>query len=402
MEPISFSALYALLAASGFISFDSYINSNTVTLEATVAEPLEREGYDKSVVEAVFMSEVTKIVSTPSLAAKPKISTAREKPVSVAAAELIKFDGALRTAQSYVGLDPPWLTASVIVDESNTSISFARDASRSLGGYVSVEQNYSSRVIVTGYSSGTGYFSFSASQADRKFDQMIRNSAWEAVRHLDPYYAALTGFVAGVQGGENVKAIRGELVAELQNQERVLVDADRALLNNLVAITYLLENDQASARQWFDKVVATDPSNPVGWLNLAFMDVQEDRFGAALDHVDKVIDVSYWPLTDHPKLLSSAYVTRGVALGELKRFEEAVEAFQTAIKHNPETSSAYVYWARMARGRGQFREAEELQKLGEANERKFINYPEVALLYFWLTGEGEHQLQPRKSKAERL
>jgi hypothetical protein len=402
MEPISLTALYAFVAASGFISIDSYLNVSTVTLESTVAEPLQHEGYDRSVVDALFMSEINKIVSIPSLAAKPRISTTRQKPISIVAAEFIKVEGALRTAQSYAGLSAPWLTASIIVDHADTHVSFRKDPSLSLGGFLSINENLSSRMIITGYSPQGGYFSFSAAQSDRKFDEMIRAGAWEAMRYLDPYYASMARFVRGIESGETADALRTAILADLTASDGIMSQPDRALMQNLAGISYLLSNDQTAALSWFEKVVTTDPDNPVGWLNLAFMDVQVDRFEAALERVDRIILPTYWPMTDNGQLLYSAHIIRGVALGELRRFEEATAAFETAIAYNPDTSSAYFYWARILHKQGRAAEAKAKQRQSEMNASKFINYPEVALLYFWLTGEGENELRRRTRKSERL
>lgn len=402
MDPTSLTALYALLATSGLVSMDSYVNSRTIQLETTVAEPLSHEGYDTSVVEAIFMSEVTRIINTPSLASLPKISTMREKPFSVAAAEVLHVPGALRTAQSYVGLEPPWLTASIIVDERDTRISLPKEKANGNRAFLSIAENISSRMIITGFSPDHGYFAFSAAQADRKFDEMITNGAWEAVRYLDPYYAVLARFVDGIQKGVSEAQLRNEVLGELNSRDTWMSDHDRALMQNLVGISELLDNNLAAARPWFEKTVALDPVNPVGWLNLGFLDVQEDHFEDALEKVDKVIPPAYWPFGGNKHLLASAYVTRGVALGELHRYAEAADAFKAAIGVNPDTASAYLYWARMLRAQGRVGEAQELFEKAKSNEAKFINYPEVALLYFWLTEAGDKELRRRLNKVEDL
>src|SRR3546814_6040819 len=77
----------------------------------------------------------------------------------------------------------------------------------------------------------------------------------------------------------------------------------RALLENLLGIVGLLDRDQAVARRYFLKAQASDPGQPIGFLNCAFLDVHEDRFAEALKNVEKVIEPTYWPMTGDRVLL---------------------------------------------------------------------------------------------------
>ena len=399
MEPTSLTAVYVMLAALGIISADSYINSDAIHLKTTVADSVKQYGYDQPVVDAIFMSEITSILNTPTLVAKPRIQSGTEKPFSTAAAEYIKMEHALMAIQSYVGLEPPRLTASIVIDETDKEVGDIKQSNGPLPQHKTGPKE-EVRMLISGYDPGRGFFEFVAAKKEKNIDAMIKSAARQAVRQLDPYLATLAWFNQQVAAGMPPEQLRAYVVEQIKEEPITPVSPDRALFENLVGIADLLNNDPLKAREWFQEATISDPDNPAGWLNLAFLDVQEDRFEDALARTEQVIYPSYWPLTENKKVLATGHTIRGTALGELNRYEEAEEAFQKAIELNPQTSSAHIYWARMLKEQGKAAEAQKHMDLARAHQGQFRTYPELAMLYFWLTKEGERTLRRRLGEVE--
>ena len=108
------------------------------------------------------------------------------------------------------------------------------------------------------------------------------------------------------------------------------------------------------------------------------------------------------PLTGNPLLMSSAYTIKGVAETEQKKFKEAEASFQKATSFNPQSSEAYVYWSRMLKKSARPAEAERKIVQAKQNSMHFENFPEMALLYFWLTESGDRPLDRRTAQSEAL
>src|SRR3546814_10031929 len=99
-------------------------------------------------------------------------------------------------------------------------------------------------------------------------------------------------------------------------------------------------------------------------------------------------------MTGDRVLLSSAYVIKGVAETEIGKFKDAEASFRTAEALDPQSSEVHVYWSRMLAKSARPAEAERQVALAREQAANFENFPEMALLYFWLTETGD---QDRKS-----
>ena len=404
MDPATLTAIYAVLATFGLVVTDTYFNANTMYLDTTVAEAVVEEGYKPSVVDGIFISEVKKITKTPSLVAAPTIQSSKTKPVSAALAEFAGLESALGALHSLMGIVPPKMVTSVIVEDQTKRVQVVGNApAGGIGEYVVAEQ-MKLKLVLTGYDPKSGYFDIEVNghTEEDDFDHLIRDAAFEAVLKLDPYLALLYDVNSRAAAGEDLSGTRALIDKKLEALPASDTHQHRALIENLRGIVALLDNDPVAGRAYFLRAMASNPRQPVGFLNCAFLDVHEDRFEEALKNVEKVIHPTYWPMTSNPALLASAYVIKGAAETELKRFKSAEESFRKAASLHPESSEVFVYWARMLKNSG--RPAEADRKLAQArqNSMYFENYPEMALLYFWLTEQGTQPLKRRTSQAEAL
>lgn len=404
MDPTTLTALYAILAAFGLVVTDTYVNKNTMYLDTTVAAAVAEEGYEPSVVDGIFVSEVKRITKTPTLIAKPTIQSSKTKPISAALAQFANLEPALVAIQSLMGVIPPKLVTSVIIEDPVKRVQILQNAPDGKVAEYQVAEDATLKMVLTGYDPNTGYFDIQvqAHSVDDDFDHLIRDAAFKAVLKLDPYLAMLYDLTRRAKAGEDLKPTRDLIETELGNLPDSLTHTHRSLLENLHGILSLLENDVEGAEAYFRKSMVSNPKQPVGYLNLAFVQIHEDKFEDAIKTVEKVIYPSYWPMTSNNVLMASAYVIKGVAETEMERYKDAEASFAYAESLNPESSEVHVYWARMLRKAG--RPAEAALKVAKAkeNSKYFENFPEMALLYFWLSEEGTKPLARRKSEAEAL
>lgn len=404
MDPATLTAIYFMLGTLGLVVTDTYFNANTMYLDTTVADSVKEEGYEPEVVNGIFISEVKKITKTPSLVKAPTIQSSAAKPVSAALAEAAGLESALGAVHSLMGVVPPKMVASVIAEDQAQRVQTVGTAPAGGAGSYVVGEEKTLKLILTGYDPNSGYFDIGveAHSQDDDLDHLVRDAAFKAVLKLDPYLALLYDVNRRAVTGEDMAPARALVDKEIEEAPDSITHAHRALFENLRGVVALLEKDQVTARQHFLKAMASNPQQPVGFLNCAFLDVHEDRFEEALKNVEKVIHPTYWPLTSNPVLLASAYTIKGAAETEMKKFKEAEASFQKAASLNPQSSEVYVYWARMLKKSARPAEAERKLVQAKQNSMYFENFPEMALLYFWLTEAGTQPLARRTSQAEAL
>ncbi len=397
-----YTALYTALATVGLVATDTYVNANTMYLDATVAEGVSKEGYEPSVVEGIFIAEVKKITSTPSLVAAPVIKSSKTKPVSAAIAEAAGLGSALGAIQGLMGVIPPSLVASVIAEDATKRVQVVKTSADGAVAEHVVGQEAALKLVLTGYDPQTGYFYLTVEgrTADEDVDELIREAAFESVLQLEPYLAMLFDLSRRAEAGEDLAPARIRIEKAIASQPTALRHGNRALLENLRGILALLEQNQVMARREFAQSISSDPEQPIGYLNLAFLDVHEDRYQDAIRTVEKVIYPSYWPLTGDRVLLATGHIIKGVAETEMGRYRDAERSFAEAVRLNPQSSEVYVYWARMLRKSGRAAEAAEKFEMARANSIYFENFPEMALLYFWLTEQGQQPLERRLGMVE--
>jgi len=404
MDPATLTAIYTVLAALGLVATDTYVNANTVYLDTTVAKEVAAEGYKPSVVNGVFIAEVKRITRTPSLVAAPLIQSSETKPISVALAEFARLDGALGAMQSLMGIIPPKLVASVVTKDQRKRLDIVQADEDGRVREYTVADEMAMHLVLTGYDPKSGYFDINVKghSAGDDFDHLIRDAAFEAVLKLDPYLALLYDINRRAEAGDDLAAVQTLIDQQLLALRSGQTSDQRALMENLHGIVALLERDQPRAREYFRKAIAANPRQPVGYLNLAFLDVHEDRFEEAVKNVEHVIYPSYWPMTGNPTLLATGYIIKAVAESEMRKFGAAEASFKKAAALHPQSSEVYVYWARMLRQAGRTAEADRMVRQARQNAGYFENYPEMALLYFWLTEQGDQPLQRRTGVAETL
>ncbi len=365
---LSLATIYGLILALGLVSVDTVMNANTLFLDSSVSGKFEDAGYSSTVVEQHLINELEIIADTRSLVEAPAVKSSDSPSFSAALASVVNLQASLEAAQQLVGFAPPKLYAAAVQK----------------GGTDTIE--------LTGRSQLFGRFSISVDGAERTVDEMIKEAAFRTFLELDPYSAMLHRFS---QHEGDLTLVESELDAILE-RVRLSPHAEvRARLLNLKGIVALDRNDVDGAIALFHRALGDAPHFNVVRLNLALALVQLDRYQDAIDQTVMVTDPWYWPATTNPILLSTAYVLRGVARWGQGDLGAARADLDHALALQPKSTSALWYRAGLMETLGDPEKADELLAQATDSLAYFETYPEIALLYFWVSAEDMRPLERR-------
>jgi|GEM_PF-548206 len=365
---LSLATIYGLLLALGLVSVDTVLNANTLFLDASVAKKFEEAGYTSNVVEQHLINELATIADTKSLVKAPVIKSSDAPSVSAALASVVSLGPSLEAAQQLVGFAPPKLYAAA------------------------VERGETDTIELTGRSQLFGRFSISVDGTERNIDAMIEEAAYKTFLELDPYTAILYHFA---QNTDDLTKVEAEVDAVLERLRLTTHDEVRGQLLNLKGIIALDRNDMDGAVAAFQAALDQNPAFHVVRLNMALAMVQMDRYQDAIDQTHFVSEPWIWPATDDPIILSAAYVLRAVAYWGQGDLKTARTELEYAINLQPTSTAAYWYLAGLLHDLGDPSGAGQALKTARDNIIYFETYPEIALLYFWVSAEDQRPIERR-------
>ncbi|VVB94048.1 Beta-barrel assembly-enhancing protease [uncultured archaeon] len=107
---------------------------------------------------------------------------------------------------------------------------------------------------------------------------------------------------------------------------------DDTEIMNLLAETYLIENKTGEAKTWLDRVFLIEPDNPRALYNRGVVHKETGEY-------EKAISMYEMAIRSYPEYkkedIADAYQNLGCALWELRRRNEALEAWKTCLKYHP-------------------------------------------------------------------
>lgn len=368
---ISLATIYGLLLAVGLVSVDTVLNANTLFLDSHVASKFEESGYSAKVVEQHLISELSIIADTKSLVKAPVIKSSDAPSVSAALASVVNLQDSLEAAQQLVGFAPPKLFAAA------------------------VQHGETDTIELTGRSPLFGRFSISVDGAEKNMDQMIEEAAYRTFRELDPYTAVLSRFALDA---DDLSSVEAELDAVLARVRSSVHTDTKAQLENLKGIIALDRNDIDGAIELFRAALRDDPHFHVVRLNLALALVQLDRYEEAIAETSFLSEPAYWPMTGDPVLLSTAYVLRAVAHWGMGNLASAKADLDYALYLQPTSTAAAWYLSGVLHAMGKPVQGDMMLQKAEDSLVYFETYPEIALLYFWVSTEDMRPLERRTAK----
>jgi len=202
---------------------------------------------------------------------------------------------------------------------------------------------------------------------------------------------------------ENVAtALRGVLT----NKEK---EAIRRPETNIEAYEYYLKGRQLfhqlvlkEARTFFEKAVEVDPNYALAYAGLA--DAHSWLYeweGAYKDDLEAAERNSQKALSLAPNL-SESHSSRGFVLSLGKRYDEAEQEFQEAIRLNPNNFDAYYYSARCSFARGQIQQSADLfRKAAEVRREDFQSILLLGQSLLMLGDQGQEVIMEGISRAKK-
>ncbi len=101
---------------------------------------------------------------------------------------------------------------------------------------------------------------------------------------------------------------------------------------NLLAETYLFDNEIAETKTWLDRIFLIDPDNPRALYNMGVVHKETGNYEKAIAMYEMAIRT--YP-ENKKEEIADAWQNLGCALWEAKRRDEALEAWKTCLKFNP-------------------------------------------------------------------
>ena len=200
-----------------------------------------------------------------------------------------------------------------------------------------------------------------------------RCSLW-GVAQLAPYSTALFLLRTHVTDKDFT-----ELVTLAEQSKTVLpptpTSPDRSLFEKSLGLVALFKNDLSGAATEFAKAMAADQTNPVPFINAAFVDLQTGDYQMAASRMAQLLSLAP-PHND--VLVASAYMTWAAALMGLHDLEGADRLLAAATQANPDSAAAFSLWAEEKRLAGDTNAAEQLDRRALERTASFQNYAEVA------------------------
>jgi tetratricopeptide (TPR) repeat protein len=357
----------AIIVALGLMAADATLSSDKVIVDVAVPESYTQAGISTEIVEALYLTEIQRIMDTPSVVPPPAIRGTREKSLSSSLAETLKLGEVGAAMQRMLGYNPTHIRASVIVEEETTKFIVVESTAGGKSFEITLEQHPDETVV-----------------------QLIKRGALETMFQLEPYLA-LVHALQTAQTPAELSKVRKAIKQRQEKLPNTPLSTPRSQYENLRGIIALLDNDVDGAADNFNAAALSDPRNVVVLLNLGFLECQRDHNAEGERIARRIIEPA--PLTRQPVLLAAAYMTWACNLMGMKDFKRADFALAQSILVYPQTSSAYELWADLKEETGNAGEAQQLRRKARENSIYFENFAEVAMLYFELSWREKESLR---------
>lgn len=350
--------IIGLVGSLALIAADAVFNADDIRVSVTVANRVSTDGFTREVVEEFFLYDINQIIRTKSLVQPPAIRNSGSKTIVAVVADALSLNNFTAAVQSTLGIEMAQVTATLSAEQGRTGF------------------------VLVGWSPSAGEFDFALQGADSGIRELLRTAALQTMQRIDPYQTFLYRIGNNPDAEERRRIIEG--------LEKAIDDIDlpqerqrRGLLRNLTGIVHLLNGDLTKAERDFLHTIRTEPTLAVGYNNLAFVQVQQDRFADAIATIRRALHPE--PATERPELLASLHSVWGVAAWGMGDTAMAEENLRTAIQYSPMAPGPHMYLAGMLQRMGRHEEAAREAAMGHADLAFFQELPEIANLYFWMS-----------------
>ena len=355
---------YAVAIAFGLLVVDAAVYSGTIVIDVVGPSKKEKLDVDQEAVQARFNHLVSDVVATRSLLRPPELIWSSNQGIGMAVAQSFGLEKDAAALKTELGFTP---------DELRVSFYWEDGTLHSLIGGV-----------------GEDGFEFGEVLDQRKDERLmdfVDRAALTGVAQLSPYYTAV--YLLQVHSvDKNFRELNDLIARHVALSVPAHINPDKSLYDNLLGLVALFRNDPNSAEAEFISAMTDDPSNPVGFINAAFVDLQQGDYQAAANGMEQLIRLAP---PSNQVILGSAYMTWAAALMGLHDLNGADRLLAAATEAAPRSGTAFGLWAELKRLQGDERTAELLQQ--RAEEEGATNFAEIAALYFQLAWKNNRAVE---------
>ena len=359
----------ALLLAVGLLGADAVVHSGSVQVSVAPLPKGAELSIDAASLENEFDEQLNEITTTPSVVVPPEIRSTADEGLGMAIAQALNVQNVAFALQRQMGYRPDKLRFALFVQDGKLA-GLVNGHSHLVGDFQDVIMPEKGEAIIP----------------------FVQRCALWASSQLAPYSTSLYLLEKHAADGDfqNVVALANHSIAELP---KTPTSPDRALFENMLGLVALFKNDAKTARQEFDAAMASDPSDPVPFLNAAFTDLQFDEYQKAADRMQKLIRLAP---PGNKVLLSTAYTAWAAAEMGLKDMKAADRLLAMAHRINPHSSTTLALWGEEKKEMGDEKMGAHLNHLAKEEASSFENYAEVATLYFHLSWNNNEPVKRSK------
>jgi len=359
-----------LMVTFGLFTANAVVESDVVTVEFNVPAKYSNAGYGSDVAQNIFLSELQDILDTKSVTPGRIIRGSNDKTVVSALAESLKLQDMTYSLQRALGYDVARIHANIVHDGDATSL------------------------VVLGQLRKGKDFKFSLTRrSDEPLVSLIRRGAHETAYQMEPYLALLY-FVQTSQSCDGLPKTAQLIRTQITNFPTAARSTPRSQYENLLGIAALFCADSNVARQAFTAAIEADPNNATAILNLAFVEIYEDRYIEAERVARRVLEPT--PMNTPPEVIAAAHLTWAAALVGQRKTAAAEEKLAKSVAIYAYSSSAYEFWAQIKESQHDPAAAERMRSKAIENALYFENYGELAVLYFEVAWRDGQKLERNK------
>jgi len=304
----------------GLMAGDAVISSNTMTINVGLPPIVQQSGLTRGPAEEIFVTELARITSIPSVVPVPTPRIASRRTVIGALAEPLKL-GELTTAlQDLFGLEPIRISATML----------------------QVEAGLRMEMVLAQEGRPPKYLQLSQPNLDAV--ALLRRAARDSFAEVSPARVTLSRINAVLDGSEtDISGVIAASNAILARNWRRADDLEHSAMFSLTAVLSMLEGDAARAARQPRRADSIVPTRTVNPLNAAFLHILSGDLVEARAQTERAIALS----RSYPEAIEPPYVLlmRGLLAWAEGQRETALRLMQEALQIDPGNRNAQIYVA---------------------------------------------------------
>lgn len=329
---LGFLSVPLTMAAMAF-GFAVVTDTQTVVIDKITLPPAvasAANGYTPEVVVKHLADEMHEIEHEAQSRAEARhLQLSGHKGALAVLADYMKVTPLVRVAQETAGLIPFKFTGDIIVAGKDLEI------------------------VLRGHGSGEKSRHIIVKAPPDQLDALIKLTAYEAMRMIDPYIVAAYQFRKDFKTRDYTQTL--EIIQSELNDPDKAKSPNRKWLYNLWGMVLYQQADRAGAIEKFQAALAIDPNFASPMLNWGVVLTRQGNRQEAIERFRAVVDNRRGDAS--PATLAATYSEWGFALALTGQYDQGFAKFRQAAATDPGFADVYASWAEVLSALGRSDEA---------------------------------------------